>query len=225
MPCCTCECQPAFVLSSSSMTQFSGETAVVQLKQIHKKPTSHSTNAQKKQQPSGQSDRGHNPLAIVTKHLRQRLRWNLSPLLCTAASWEPGLRFHPERGWYRNSRPKMGARKRSRAWDCIDALTLKQMVSKGTQSCTQVLCLKHLQELTPFKSSLPTHKKTTHLFNTGLFRKVSVCRKDRWWISKTLAQLTTDGRIRIQLLFPSEKKKIQRDDKIFLWPDCWSLGG
>lgn len=56
----------------------------------------------------------------------------------SAVSRELGLRFHPERGWYRNSRPKMGEWKRWRAWDWIEALTLKQMVSEGTQSWTQV---------------------------------------------------------------------------------------
>lgn len=46
---------------------------------------------------------------------------------------ELALRFHPERGWYRNNRPKTGEwKRRRRAWDWIKALTLKQMVSEET---------------------------------------------------------------------------------------------
>lgn len=58
-----------------------------------------------------------------------------SPFLTLLGAW---LEIYPERGWYMNSRPKMGEWKRGRAWDWTEALTLKQMASKGMQDWTQV---------------------------------------------------------------------------------------
>jgi len=62
----------------------------------------------------------------------------LESLSISKSPGEHGRRFHPERGWYMSSKPKMGEWERGRAWDWTEALTLKQMASKGTQDCTQV---------------------------------------------------------------------------------------